>query len=112
MRYIKIPEPLQIKVPTSEERIEAPFPKFLREMLLDPQFAKNYKTLKIAAAIDKALDKANGVLALENEHWNLLKKVIEEPNGGYMGGVGPQILPFLEAVITATDEEPEQDASA
>jgi hypothetical protein len=111
MRYIKVPEPLQLKSPQGET-IEAPFPKFLREMLLDPQFAKNYKTLKIAAAIDKALDKANGVVALENEHWQLLKKVIEEPTGGYMGGVGPQILPFLSVVIEATDEELEVESPA
>jgi hypothetical protein len=106
MRYIKVPEPLKLKTPQGEE-VEAPFLKFLKEMLVDPQFSKNYRTLKIAAAIDKAIDKANGVIMLESDHWQLLKKVIEEPSGGYLGGVGPQIIPYLDAVIFADDQEPQ-----
>lgn len=112
MRYVVVPPTLNVTNPATKESRDVTFKEFLKEMLAtEPQFTKSYKNITIAVDLEKAIDKANGVMALENEHWSLLRKVLEEPAGGYAPGVGIQIRSYIEAVIHATPEAPEPGAS-
>lgn len=108
MKWITVPNDIPLLEPVTKRETgkTAKFVEFVRGFLQDQRFLKTYKTVQAAARIDKALDVVAGsVASLETTDWELLKQVIEEPRDGYVG-VALQVLPFMDAVIGASDEPP------
>lgn len=118
MRYVKIPEPITLLEPTTKEPLKdekgetkpQKFSDFIGKLLFNPMWAENYKNIKSARAIDRAFEKAepSTVVPLAEEDWKKLKDLVENPKGGYgyHAAVMPQLLPFLDAIIEASDKEP------
>ncbi len=133
--YIKIPEAVELMDPTGKKRLREPDPKaspgsmpqmvdvppftferFVVEILLsDAKWTqRGYQGLRSARKIEKAVtNKAPGEwISIEDADWERLKEVIETPtNGTYSGQssfVTRQLMEFLEAIMEAKDEKPEE----
>lgn len=109
MRYIKIPEPIQLKVPGTGELVDKPttFQEWLATTVLsDAKLGKTAKSLMAVADIQQKVEESNGVLDLNDNEWELLKDVVENPTNGYNTPVGVQLVGFLRAFLNAPDEKP------
>lgn len=117
-RYIIVPEPILLVEPATKEPLKdeqgetkpQTFADFIGKLLFNPMWAENYKNIKSAKAIDKAVSKNEKVVQLAEEDWKKLKDVAENPKGsyGYHVAVMPQLLPFLDAIMEAKDAAPEE----
>ena len=120
MRYLKIPETIQQRnLTTKEEREEISFFQFFSNILTgDRRWGKSVKTLRSHNKIYSAIDgvKPGTVVALHENDWELLKQVADEPQlgcarcsgplEGYGSGAFMQVIPFIEAILNASDVDP------
>ncbi len=114
MKYITMPDPVSIRHfngnainDATGQPATVSFETFVIDRLIDPKFAIDMKAVLVAVEIKCRIQEANGVLALENAHWELLRDVTKEPTGGYNGAVAHNIVPFMSAIVDADDKRPE-----
>lgn len=79
------------------------FARFLLDRLADEAFAQSAADVLLAVAIRESINKAEetGELALEDAHYEKLKKVVEKPTRGYgqasvVHSFAPFLIQFLE----------------
>lgn len=108
-KYITIPAAIVLRDKLTGEMGQAvSFKDFVTVSLLsDARFGGTYENLKAAMAIDAALSESNGHAALDLKSWEKLKQAAEAPSeGNYPGfrNLGMiQLMPFIEAIIGASD---------
>ena len=118
IRYVIIPKPIALVDPSSKKPLlDAPdkptapvtFSDFVGKLLFNPIWAENYKNIKSAKAVERAVDGAEPgtVATLAEEDWKKLRDIVENPKGGYgyHAAVMPQLLPFLDAIMEAEDKK-------
>lgn len=114
-KYINIPAHVSLRNPETSELLtnELPitFPRFvIGSIMSDRKWTSDIHWLRAANAVIDALNNANGVLELRNDEWDKLVEVAKAPSGGYQVYnplVMPQLLPFIEAIVGASDKKPE-----
>jgi len=89
------------------------FGRYLENIVLpDPAIGPaGYKTYKACAIIEKQFNAATPEMwvEVEEEHWNMLKTAIQEPKGGGIHqGVLRQLIPFMDVVLEAKNEKPNE----
>lgn len=69
--------------------------------------------LRLGVKIEAALDLAcpiegdgKAVLTLEDAHWSALRPCVESPEQGYPLTPARLLLPFVDAIVLATEQEP------
>ena len=108
MKYIPVPAPVlvcdiegqPILFQGKEETIT--FDKFVLARLTDPKFAVTMANVLAAVAIRDAVKGIRGnVLELENEHYELLKDLIQNPSkeAAYPAGLAHNLAPFMLAIV-------------
>jgi len=120
MKYINVPAPISLKIPFTnkkalirDEKGDRPaepikFKEFVLTALLnDERFMKNFASLTAANKILGVLSKEESVISLEDSDWTVLADVAKNPSAGTYGPYAPvmaaQLLPFLKAIIEATE---------
>lgn len=122
-RFIKVPEDVKVGIVTSNgEATEVVFTlkEFVRHLLdTNPVWGKSYKNIRSAMSIEEALENAvaGSVVSFAQDDWELLKEAVEKPQIGGPGGTSEgfgyipqvvrQIVSFMDAVVKATDKQPE-----
>lgn len=117
MKYIKlVPKEVELRnlaggTVTVEDASTYSFKRFLLDRLGDPKFASDAKHVLASFDIKQAIDKAGTVLALESEHYKLLREVVETPSQPFgHPSVTFVFAPFIRAVLEkALDQEPVTD---
>lgn len=113
MKKIKIPEPVHIRdvndnLLFEDENKTVPclltFKQVLEKtILLDNKFGVNLNSIIMAANIKNKLNQNSEVLELENEEWEKLWEVTQNPTGGYNTVYSIQLIDFFMAIMKATD---------
>jgi hypothetical protein len=103
MKYVKYVEPIQIKFPDRTESFT--FSRFINDLVLtDKKIGANFQTIsagqRIQAVSNKSLD---GYYVFESSDWNILKEIVELPSNGYNPVVAINLIPFMKAILEATD---------
>lgn len=116
MKYIPVPaavvvcdiEGQPVLFQGKEETVT--FEKFVLARLTDPKFSVTMANVLAAVAIRDAVKALkNGVLELENEHYELLKDLVQNPSAqaAYPPGLAHNLAPFMLAVVKhASDKYP------
>ena len=93
---------------------EVSFTDFVAGRLADPSFGANVPAVLSAYEIKKQLDKANGVLVLENADYERLKTATETPSPqtAYNTQMSRSLVPFMKAIRDAADEAPAEETAA
>lgn len=85
--------------------------RFILSRLTDPKFSVSMANVIAAVAIrDAVKDAGAGYVAIENDHYELLKDLVKNPSqgSGYPPGIAHNLLPFMVAVVNgAEDKKPE-----
>jgi hypothetical protein len=115
IKHVIVPTPITLVEPTTKEPLKndkgeirpESLKDFVVKLLFNPNWAENYKAIKSASAIDKAFSSKGPVVQVAEEDWKRLKDCLENPKGGYgyHTAVLPQLLPFFEAILHASDKE-------
>lgn len=110
MRFIKVPPKVTLLDPITRVSLNATLElrEFVCGILVDKRFSVNYKTLLSAQRIDTVISaiSRDGVVALEQADWELLKECVESPTEGYRPGFGVQAISFIRAIMEASEEMP------
>ena len=119
MKYILLQEPVslvntfgqQLYKREQDESQEAQpasvtFKDFLYQRLADPKMSKSIDTLRATLRIKEAVDKAEKFVELNDDDWFLLSETVKEPTTPYNPTFGYCLLPFINAVVEATDKSP------
>lgn len=118
MKYVEVPEDIQVIVNgtswmDAQGNAVPPWSlyRYLENIVLaDPSIGTTYAALKSCNKISDQFEKAKpgDVIGVEDAHWSVLQGTINAPKGG---GVSAQILrqfiPFMDAILQATDAKPE-----
>ena len=90
-----------------------PFKDFVYTRLADPKFVEGREgaagaifALETKTTLDKGAWTEGQYIALENEQYKALLRVIDKPSGGYDTRVQHCIVPYLRAIMGALDELP------
>ncbi len=106
-RIIVCPEPVLLEPfgDSDEEPQIIEFVDFVKQLLNQPVFAKTYKAIRTASAIDQSFkDNATGTIHLAEEDWVMLCDVTKEPPAqgyGYSAYAMRTLLPFLDTIVNA-----------
>ena len=114
MRYIQVPQDLQLVHPETGASIQDEpytFTTFIvRNVLVDPErFGKGFDALKAAFGLDKVVRgaKPGEILGIDTEWWERIVQVLDKPAGCWpMPLVAMQMLPFMEAIKSAKETHP------
>lgn len=116
MKYIRVPEPVTVcdiegNPVLFDGKTEAiTFERFVLARLTDPKFAVSMANVLAAVAIREAVkNPSDGVVELENEHYDLLRELVEHPSpqAAYPAGLAHNLAPFMLAVVKgAVDRRP------
>lgn len=113
MRYIKIPETVELKDFMSEQpsgRLYE-FKEFLGQMLLDVKWGKGSADIFIAADIRQKFKESGGApgstLELSDGEWERLAGVIREPSSPYSPVLVMQVTDYLRAILEAPSKKPD-----
>lgn len=122
-RFLKVPTDVKVGLVTSSgETTEVIFTlkEFVRHLLdTNPVWGKSYKNIRSAMAIEQALEGkiAGDLVVLAQDDWDLLKEAVEKPQMGGPAGVAEgfgyipqvirQIVGFMDAIIQASEKQPE-----
>jgi len=116
MRYVKIPEPIQLKNLTTGEPLkvdgdDSPWQmyRYLVDLVLpDPAMGRGYKVDRIRSTVRGAFDGAEpgGYVAIEDEHYDTIRAVIENPESEIPPIVTMQLFAFQQAFVDASRENP------
>lgn len=126
-RFIVVPANVEVVLldPSGQDKkVPFTFKDFIKHLLdTNPVWGKSYKNIRSAMAIEQALvlKVAGEVGVLAQEDWDLLKEAVEKPQmsgpGGSVEGFGyipqvvRQLVSFMDAIVQATDKEPETKQS-
>lgn len=135
MRYIKVPEPIQLKnlvtgqpIPELDEATRKIGPSAAKSFydhaffawLADPRGGRDYvqmaSWMKVIEKFRDGKEHGKTLLALEDEQWKRLKEIAEAPQVFYGGQGQPnplvdgQMLPFTKALLDASEEMPVEEA--
>ena len=119
MKYVEIKEPITVIDKNTGEPVKLSdgknevwsFLRFVVDFLLpDPAAGSGYAAYVAADEIQEKVKEAVGsrqkYVELTEAQWKILKDVIENPQARGRGPIGPsQLLPFMRAVLTATEEK-------
>jgi hypothetical protein len=87
------------------------FRQFLLGRLVDPAFAKDMTAVLSAVQIKEAVEKSNGVIALESADWERLRDATKAPQGGgYNPTVAHCLAGYMRAIVDA-GEKPQTPAA-
>jgi hypothetical protein len=107
---VKIKKPAPIKVLVGGTEQPLPIERFIRFSLIDrdPRFNNSGKAIRTSARIDARLAacaELDHIDGIEAEDYAVLRDVAETPADGY--GLSPAriVLPFVDAIVCATEEE-------
>jgi hypothetical protein len=113
------------KKPEDRKGLPTSHRSFLRQRSADDSFGtKGVKGLQASAAIRAAIgDREPGdVIVLDEDEWELLKLATEMPSAqrgdgtllavGYNSVAGPQLMPFIRAILDAKTEDPRKAEEA
>lgn len=116
MRYVKIPEPIQIKNLTTGEPIlvdggSSPWRmcRYLADIVLpDGALGKGYDADRVRSAVRDAFRdaKPGEYVAIEDSHHAAVCAAIKEPEAKITPIVTMQLFSFQEAFVEATREKP------
>jgi hypothetical protein len=116
MKFVKTPEPVQIKNLATGGVItvdgdETPWTiyKYLVSIVLpDPAMGKGYQSDRARASIREAFSCAEPgeFVGVEDEHYGLLRKTVEEPESTISPQVTMQLIGFQDAIIEARRDKP------
>jgi hypothetical protein len=117
MKYIAIPAPVTAcdiegnPIVFNGQQEVVTLARFILSRLTDPKFSVSMANVIAAVAIrDAVKDSVAGHVALENDHYELLKELVKTPSqgSGYPPGIAHNLLPFMLAVVNgAEDKKPE-----
>lgn len=116
-KYIKVPAPVTLADPATGASIEgAPsitLGDFIRNSLMaDERWRTDLTWLRAEAEIRDLFKKGSevtGYVTVRNDDYEKLVSVAKNPKGGYQGYnpvIFVQLLPLIEAIVGASDEEP------
>lgn len=122
MKYIKVPAPITLKDPQTDEVLEGKtisFKEVVMSFMGDPVWLQSLVNIKYGSQILDLIKSDKEIIALDNEAWSLLKNSSENPsytintmNGpvtqkgySYQPVVMMQLIPLIEAITQATDKE-------
>lgn len=125
-RYIKVPDPVVLKNPEGEPLVESDgtpkAPLTLKDIILklmhNPLWTESYNNIRAADAINRAVEKADGVIVLSEEDWKKLETAVQNPRTvvlgsggsqvivglGYHPAIVTQVLPLLDAIVNASSK--------
>mgnify|MGYP007063604129 CR=1 FL=1 len=116
MRYVEVPQPIQIKNLTTGEPITVDgsvipwrMSRYLSDIVLpDPALGKGYKADLVRSTIRASFKDANtgDVVPVEDEHYDMVRAVIEGPESTTPPIVTMQLFPFQSAFVEAGREKP------
>jgi len=116
MRYVKIPEPIQIRNLNTGEPIlvdggSSPWRmcRYLADIVLpDGAMGKGYEADRVRAAVRAAFRdaKPGEYIAMEDSHHVAVCAAIKEPEAKVTPVVTMQLFAFQEAIMEATREKP------
>ena len=116
MHYVEVPHPVQIKNLNTGEPIVVDgstdpwrMSRYLSDIVLpDPAMGKGYKIDRIRSTVRGAFDGAEpgGYVAIEDEHYDVVRAVIENPESEISPIVTMQLFPFQAAFVEASREKP------
>lgn len=106
VRIIERPENIVIRPPDPEAATqELSFAEFVARLLLQPKWGSDYRHVRMAAAIERAVAEEGDQIGLAEEDWRALKEAVEKPTGpagfGYQVWALRQLLPFMDAIVEA-----------
>lgn len=118
MKYIPVPGPVTVCdiegnpiVFQNGQNETITFEKFILARLTDPKFASSMANVLAALSIRDAVKSIKGgILEVENEHYELLKELIQNPSAqaAYPAGLAHNLAPFMIAVVKeAKDKRPD-----
>ncbi len=128
-KYIVVPADVAFKnpmdrAPTGEKMT---FVDFVRsKLMVHPRWVQSYADIKAALSIDEALSRASEYVLLDEAVWKRLSDVCDAPAYQVPGPMGvhtqpgligvppllaPQLIPFFDAIMKASENAPEKTAS-
>lgn len=125
-RYIIVPDALTLTEPTGEpmkDSEEISFKDFVLKQMNNPIWMESYTKVLAGDALMEQIKAGKSVIVLDDDEWNVLKSAVENPkqvlNGpfgastqsgyGWIPSVTPQLLPFIKAIMNASDKAPEAE---
>lgn len=113
MREIVIPKLLTVKLPSlnletgKHNTYEASFADFLNDNILHDKKFLGEATIKDLRRANRVYGKFENAkpgdsICVDETDWELMRDVGEKPTGGWNPFFGPQFLPHIEAVLSAT----------
>ncbi len=116
MKYVPIPEAVAAcdiegnPIVFNGQQEVVTLARFILSRLTDPKFSVSMQNVIAAVAIrDAVKDSLAGHVALENEHYELLKELVKNPSqgAGYPPGVAHNLVSFMKAIVNETlDKKP------
>jgi len=116
MRYVKIPEPIQLRnltteVPLTVDGDDTPWSmyRYLADIVLtDTAMGKGYEVDRIRSTIQEAFKDASpgNCVAVEDAHYDKVQAVIVEPGSEIPPVVTMQLFAFQQAFVDASRENP------
>jgi len=116
MRYVKIPEPIQLRNLTTEAPLtvdgdDTPWSmyRYLADIVLtDTAMGKGYEVDRIRSTIQEAFKDASpgNCVAVEDAHYDKVQAVIVEPGSEIPPVVTMQLFAFQQAFVDASRENP------
>ena len=116
MRYVKIPEPIQLRNLTTEAPLtvdgdDTPWSmyRYLADIVLtDTAMGKGYEVDRIRSTIQEAFKDASpgNCVAVEDDHYDKVQAVIVEPGSEIPPVVTMQLFAFQQAFVDASRENP------
>lgn len=96
---------VNVPTPNGMETKTVTVGQLVRELgLMDERFGASLERVRMAAAIDAAIDsaeKADGRLSLDASQYALIAECIEKPSKGFNPLVARQLLPLLDYILEA-----------
>jgi len=117
MKYIPIPEPVVAcdiegnPIVFNGQQEVVTLGRFILARLTDPKFSFSMQNVLAAVSIrDAVKDSVTGYVAIENDHYELLKELVKNPSqgAGYPPGIAHNLVSFMKAIVNeAVDKKPE-----
>ena len=117
MKYIPIPDPVAAcdiegnPIVFNGQQEVVTLGRFILARLTDPKFSVSMQNVLAAVAIrDAVKDAVSGYVAIENDHYELLKELVKSPSqgAGYPPGIAHNLVGFMKAIVNeAVDKKPE-----
>lgn len=113
MKHIQRIKPISLKDPATGEVVKS-VPALSHERwvnnhpLADKKFVANFKAIMAGGRIQAAFEGTSQEIALEDDHYDMLKAALENPEPMVGQQMTPemarQYLPFMAAIMSATDK--------